>query len=310
MLRTNRLLLLLAAVSAIAACTGGEPPVQARDSTPPNQTDTIRPSAPTGLSGAPMSSTAVSLSWAASSDNVGVTGYVVSRDGAQIATSAATSYVDSGLAAATTYRYAVAAVDAAGNMSPNSTSVNVTTSGTGSPPDTTPPSQPSSFTAAAAGPTTVNLSWGASTDNVGVTGYIVRRNGAQIATPTSTSFVNTGLTASTTYTYTVVARDAAGNQSSAASASVTTAPPPQANGSADLAWDPVVDPNLSGYRVYYGNAPGTYLQPLGQGVAAGNVTTFSVAGLTNGIRYYFAVTSTDTLGHESGYSNEVFKDVP
>jgi cellulose 1,4-beta-cellobiosidase len=161
----------------------------------------------------------------------------------------------------------------------------------------------------AAGSTGASLSWTASTDNVGVTGYIVRRNGAQIATPAATSFADTGLSAATTYTYTVAARDAAGNVSSAASASVTTASPPPPN-SVSLAWDPVVAANLSGYRVYFGNAPGTYLQPFGQGVSVGNVTTYTVLGLSGATRYYFVVTATDTLNNESAYSNEVFKDIP
>jgi chitodextrinase len=143
-----------------------------------------------------------------------------------------------------------------------------------------------------------------------VTGYIVRRNGVQVATPTTTSFADTGLSAATTYSYTVAARDAAGNISpNSASASVTTLPLPPSN-SASLAWDAVTAPALSGYRVYFGTAPGTYLQALGLGISVGNVTTFTVTGLTSGTRYYFVVTDFDTSGNESLYSNEVFKDIP
>src|SRR6266436_10125121 len=65
--------------------------------------------------------------------------------------------------------------------------------------DTTPPSMPTGLTAAAAGSTGANLSWSASTDNVGVTGYIVRRNGTQAATPATTSYADTGLSPATTY---------------------------------------------------------------------------------------------------------------
>jgi chitodextrinase len=140
-----------------------------------------------------------------------------------------------------------------------------------------------------------------------VTAYIVRRNGVQVATPATTSFADTGLSAGTTYTYTVAARDAAGNISpNSTSVSVTTAP----SNSATLAWDAVVLPTLSGYRVYFGTAPGTYLQSLGQGISVGNVTTYTVTGLTSGNRYYFVVTDFDTLGKESSFSNEVFKDIP
>ena len=186
-----------------------------------------------------------------------------------------------------------------------------TSNATGNTPaDTTPPSPPTGLTGAAAGSTGANLAWSASTDNVGVTGYTVRRNGVQVATPATTSYADTGLSAATTYSYTVAARDAAGNISpNSASVSVTTPPPPPSN-SAGLAWDAVIVPNLSGYRVYFGTAPGTYLQPVGQGISVGNVTTYTVIGLASGTRYYFAVTDFDTLGQESSYSNEVFKNIP
>ena len=264
--------------------------------------DTTPPTTPTGLTAAAGSSGA-NLSWSASTDNVGVTGYIVRRNGAQVATPVSTSYADTGLSIGT-YSYTVAARDAAGNISPNSTSVSITIA------DTTPPSVPTGLTAAAAGSSGANLSWSASTDNVGVTGYIVRRNGVQIATPGSRSYADTGLSAATTYSYTVAARDAAGNTSpNSASVNVATLSAPPSN-SADLAWDAVTGPNLSGYRVYFGTAPGTYLQPLGQGISVGNVTTYTMIGLASGTRYYFAVTDFDILGNESSYSNEVFKDIP
>src|SRR5216684_3398925 len=178
--------------------------------------DTTPPTTPTGLTAAAAGSTGVNLSWSASTDNVGVTGYIVRRNGVQIATSTATTYADAGLSVGT-YSYTVAARDAAGNISADSTSVSITLA------DTTPPSTPTGLTGAAAGSTGVNLSWSASTDNVGVTGYIVRRNGVQVATPATTSYADTGLSVGT-YSYTVAARDAAGNISAnSASVSVTLA---------------------------------------------------------------------------------------
>ena len=301
MKRSKSLLLLILITMVLVACDGGAGN-QATWSAP---SDTTPPSQPNGLTAVATGMSSASLAWGAATDNMGVTGYIVHRNGTQIATSTTTTLADTGLSAATTYTYTVAARDAAGNVS-SAASASVTTA---SAPDTTPPSQPAGFTAAAAGSTGANLSWTASTDNVAVTGYIVRRGGTQIATPTATSFADTGLSAGTTYTYTVAARDAAGNVSSAASASVTTAPPPPSN-SASLEWDPVAAPNINGYRVYFGNAPGTYLQPLGQGISVGNVTTYTLLGLSSATRYYFVVTATDTLNNESAYSNEVFKDIP
>jgi hypothetical protein len=78
---------------------------------------------------------------------------------------------------------------------------------------------------------------------------------------------------------------------------------------ATFAWDAVTAANLSGYRLYYGTAPGTYFQLPGQGLSVGNVTTFAMAGLSRGTRYYFAVTAHDNAGIESSYSNVVLKDV-
>ena len=79
---------------------------------------------------------------------------------------------------------------------------------------------------------------------------------------------------------------------------------------ATLTWDAVSDPNLSGYRVYYGTAPGTYLQSPGQGVNAGNVTTYTVTGLGGATTYYFVATTYDTSNRESTFSNEVSKTIP
>lgn len=79
---------------------------------------------------------------------------------------------------------------------------------------------------------------------------------------------------------------------------------------ATLSWDPVTQPNLRGYRVYYGPAPGAYLQSPGEGINTGNVTTHSINGLASGRRYYFAVTAFDASNNESEFSNEAFKDIP
>jgi chitodextrinase len=89
--------------------------------------------------------------------------------------------------------------------------------------DTTAPSAPTGLTATAASSSQINLSWIASTDNVGVTGYDVYRNGTFLKNVTGTSTTDIGLTASTTYSYYVKAKDAANNESAAsATASATT----------------------------------------------------------------------------------------
>lgn len=78
-----------------------------------------------------------------------------------------------------------------------------------------------------------------------------------------------------------------------------------------LIWDAVTDPDLAGYRIYYGTAPGMYLQAAGSGVDVGNVTTTPVMGLSSGTTYYFAATaySTSSPPNESIFSNEVCKTI-
>ena len=271
--------------------------------------DTSAPSIPAGLSATAASSSQINLSWTASTDNVGVTGYRVYRNGSfLVALGNVTSYQSTGLTASTTYTYRIDAVDAAGNASGLSTQASATTQPS---PDTTAPTTPTGLIATAASTSQINLTWTASTDNVGVTGYRVYRNGTLLTTLGNvTNYQNTGLTASTTYSYTVQAIDAAGNTAAQSATATATTQTPAANGTATLTWDPVTASNLSGYRVYYGTTPGNYLQSPGQGISVGNVTTFTVTGLGSGVRYYFAVTAFDASGNESSYSNEAFKDMP
>ncbi len=181
--------------------------------------DTSPSTVPTGLTASAASATQINLSWTASTDNVGVTAYKVYRGGTLLPTLGnVTSFSNTGLTALTSYSYTVAACDAAGNCSAQSTAVSVTTPAAA---DAQAPTVPTGLTASAISTTQVNLSWTASTDNVGVTGYKVYRGGVQVGTPAGTNFIDTGLTTSTSYSYTVAACDAAGNcsaQSSAASA--------------------------------------------------------------------------------------------
>ena len=279
--------------------------------TPPARPDTQAPSVPTGLVGTAVSPSQINLSWNPSTDNVGVAGYYVYlNNGATLAITSATSFTHSGLTAGTTYKYRVSAYDAVPNHSAwTATPVAVTTTPAG--PDTQAPSVPIGLVGVAVSSSQISLSWTAATDNVGVTGYNVYRGGMQIATlGVVTTFQDTGLTASTNYSYTVRALDAAGNASGQSMAASATTQAQAPGTSVTLAWDAVTAASLGGYRIYYGTAPGTHLQSLGQGLNVGNVTTYTVTGLNSGTRYYFTATAYDTLNNESVYSNEIFKDIP
>lgn len=185
--------------------------------------DITAPSVPAGLSAVAVSASQINLSWTASTDNVGVTGYNIYRNGGFIATSATTSYSNIGLTASTTYTYTVAAFDAAGNTSAQSTSASATTQSAGG--DTTAPTVPSGLAASPVSSAQVNLTWLPSSDNVGVTGYKVFRNGAQVASVAVTNYSDTGLSANTTYSYTVSAFDVAGNNSAQSIPVSATTPP-------------------------------------------------------------------------------------
>ena len=171
--------------------------------------DTTVPSTPT-LSASGTTQTSTNLSWTTSTDNVGVTGYNVYRGTTLLTTVTGTTYTATGLTASTAYAFTVRARDAAGNLSAVSNTVNVTT--LANTTDTTVPSTPT-LSASGTTQTSTNLSWTASTDNVGVTGYNVYRGTTLLTTVTGTTYTATGLTASTAYSFTVRARDAAGNLS-------------------------------------------------------------------------------------------------
>jgi chitodextrinase len=196
------------AVDAVDSAGGSSPQTAAVSATTPAPPDSTPPTAPTNLSATAVTAAEIDLSWTASTDNVAVAGYKVFRNGTQIATTGGTTYADKGLAASTTFSYTVYAYDAAGNVSPASNTASATTLA-----DTTPPTAPTNLTATAVSTSQVNLSWTASTDNVGVAGYTVYRNGVSVATVATTAYSDTGLQASTGYAYTVAAFDSAGNVS-------------------------------------------------------------------------------------------------
>ncbi|WP_426519158.1 RICIN domain-containing protein [Diaminobutyricibacter sp. McL0618] len=90
--------------------------------------------------------------------------------------------------------------------------------------DNVAPSAPSALAGSSTTGTSVALTWQPSTDNVGVTGYVVKRNGTTVSTGTGTAFTDTGLTPFTSYNYTVSATDAAGNLSTPATVAVWIGP--------------------------------------------------------------------------------------
>jgi chitodextrinase len=99
-----------------------------------------------------------------------------------------------------------------------------TTACHGSTGDSTPPTAPTNLSATATAWNRVNLTWTASTDNVGIANYTVYRDGSSVGTTSATSFSDTTTLGGTTYTYTVKATDTSGNQSAASNSATVTTP--------------------------------------------------------------------------------------
>ncbi|QAY66994.1 lytic polysaccharide monooxygenase [Paenibacillus protaetiae] len=197
------------------------------------------------------SENSITMSWAASTASAGINNYEISRDGKVVGTSTGTSYTDTGLQAGSTYSYTITAVDRKGNRSAASAPVTTSTLPAAAPaPDTAAPSRPAGLTASNVTETAVSLKWTASTDHAGVQKYEVYRDGKLIGSTASTGYSDSGLSASTSYVYTVIALDAAANRSdSSAPLTVTTkaaAPPAGTTGT----WD--------GTRIYLAGDTVTY----------------------------------------------------
>jgi chitodextrinase len=181
--------------------------------------DTQVPTPPLNLAVSNLTSNAATLTWTASTDNVGVTGYNI-YNGATLLTSSVTNSIAlTGLTCNTSYNFTVKAKDATGNLSAASNLASATTPIC----DTQAPTTPANLIASAISTTSASLSWTASSDNVGVTSYQVFKGGTLLMTTTAISLNVTGLTCNTAYLFTVKATDAAGNLSVSSNAvSITT----------------------------------------------------------------------------------------
>jgi chitodextrinase len=173
--------------------------------------DTQPPTVPAGLSAVAINTSTINLTWSAATDNVAVSAYKLYRDSALLAvTGNVQSYSDTGLAPGSSHSYTVAACDTAGNCSAQSlVALAVTPTAFA---DVQAPTVPGYVNGYGTSVSTISISWAASTDNVGTTQYKVYRNGTLLAAVGKViAYADTGLTPSTTYSYTVSACDAAGN---------------------------------------------------------------------------------------------------
>jgi parallel beta-helix repeat protein len=180
--------------------------------------DMQAPSQPTGLALTSRTTSSLSFTWAASTDNIGVVGYGVYTAGTRVGTASSAMYTVTGLACGTSHTIGVDAYDAAGNRSTQA----IVTMATSPCPDTQSPSAPTNLSPSGATQTSLTLSWAASSDNVGVAGYNIYANSTEVASTTGTSYTVNNLTCGTSYTLAVETYDGAGNRSPQASVSAST----------------------------------------------------------------------------------------
>ncbi|MBP0937330.1 fibronectin type III domain-containing protein [Streptomyces sp. KCTC 0041BP] len=247
--------------------------------------DTQAPPPPAGLTAQAGSAGSVHVMWRAAAAADGVTGYqVFQADRLVRELPAEKTMVDvTDLTPRTAYSFTVRAKDAAGNLSGPSAAAEVTTPAAKAD-DRQAPTAPTATTGRPEGPRAARLTWGAATDDTGVTAYDVYQGGVRIHTagPGESATTVTGLRPDTVYTFTVRARDGADNSSPDGPAVDVTTPPADgdgpgtapaefaaapAPGEVTLSWTaPDTGRPTAEYQLYVNERPTTVIQ-FGAGAA-------------------------------------------
>jgi len=283
--------------------------------------DTIPPSVPTNLTGAPGTISAA-LSWTASTDNVGVAGYNVYRctppaagqscAGVLIANTTLPSFTDTVLTSNTLYNYQVEAFDLASNHSPLSTTLSLQTYRTSANAAT-------GLVAAAVSSQEIDLSWSPPSNTNGLNSYLVfsgisASNLQQIAMagPTTTTYKNTLLTPGTAYYYGIVAVEQGieAPMSQGAYAVTLPLPNPPSNVAAAptpttiaLSWQENAQPgglHVGTYQIFEGTTSGQLTK-----VATTTSTAYTARSLSANTTYYFEIVAVDTKYDNSTPSGQI-----
>ena len=293
--------------------------------------DRASPSSPTNLKVTGATPTGISLSWTASRDDVGVTGYGLYLGGQKVGTSSSTSTTFDGLRCSNTYTLAVDAADRAGHRS-NQSSVTAATSSCdttkpSSSGDTTPPSAPPNLRVASATQTQVVIRWDPASDSKGVVNYRIYRDGSYLGQGPGSSggltdqWTDRNRVCGTSSQYAVEAQDAAGNTgprstitaSTGACSQQTPPPPPPSSGDTTppsappnlrvasatqtqvvIRWDPASDSKgVVNYRIY---RDGSYLGQ-GPGSSGGLTDQWTDRNRVCGTSSQYAVEAQDAAGN-------------
>lgn len=296
--------------------------------------DTTPPSTPQNLSAVAVSPNQINLSWTASTDDVAVAGYKISRDSVWVANTVSPGFQDTSLSPNTTYIYRVSAYDAAGNISAESLSSSATTLAA---PDTTPPTI-SSISVTSVDSSSATIVWGTNEPSSSFVDYGLDTNYSNMADDlsltTSHTMLLSNLSPGTTYHFRVRSSDAVGNESSSGDQTFTTLntpPPPLSDTPPSAVATLSTSQPGSTYITLRWKAPGndgsvgtaasydiryslsqitesnwsTATQVSGEPAPklSGTSQTYKVTGLKVNTAYYFAIKTTDTSGKVSDLSN-------
>jgi len=271
----------------------------------------IIPGAPTALN---YTSTTASVTWTPTTDNVGVAGYNVYRNGLLATQLAIPPFYDTGLTPGATYTYYLTAFDAQLNVSAPSPTLSVTTV------NTTPPTAPTNLSVKSMTQTSVSLGWSPSTVIGGVSGYVVYRGTTPssmtaLADVTTTSYVDTLANAAMTYYYAVEAYNASWVYSPfSPTIKVTTPAIPSPAGlkativsqnSVSMSWSALQVGAVTGYRVYRGTSP-SGLTILGGATTSSYTDALAMPSNT----YYYAVLAYNANGTVSALSAAISVTTP
>lgn len=279
----------------------GETPGSFVDKTPPTQ--------PVNLAATDITQSTVELNWGASTDNVGVYEYKIYKNGNFLSSTQppTTTFSVDNLNASTNYTFFVKANDGSDNLSNASNEIAFTTLNI---PDVEKPTAPSNLSATNIAQTSLYLSWDASVDNVGVVEYVIYKDGQAFASTSSNTYSVTGLSLGTDYSFFVIAKDAAQNESDQSNGiTVTTRYKPVditaptkltalniTQSSVDLSWSPSEGTKDEiRYNIYRDAS------------LIGNTTstTYPVINLKASTKYNFYVIAEDAHGNISDVSNIV-----
>jgi hypothetical protein len=290
-------------------------------------TQTLPATPPTGLAATAVSATQINLSWSAVA-NTGATYavYYGTSSGAENTLLAgginATSYQATGLTASTTYYFIVRSVSPGGTSSPSG-QASATTPSAGVPivpvtPPSSPtvPTAPSGLVASTVSSAQINLAWSPSSTS-GVTYSVYGSSGLIASGLAATSYSATGLTANTSYTFTVTAVNSAGASPASNPASATTQATPAPAAPTGLAatassasqinlnWNASTTSGVT-YSVYSGAASGADTNLLASGLSG---TSYTATGLAASTTYFYIVkavsgTTSSTASNEASATTQ------